>query len=974
MAFYTLSPRKCRCRKCKQARRSSQFATLQNIAGNLFVLASLKLTLIRYKIQAGSRTMLQSAWIDQDFEKAKKKFAKKLSVPAVQPAENKSWLPFGLDSATPSKSKNSKERKQKVAVAERDILSNLQQQLNQLSLPSFKFPRRRPKNLLAFSLWQWDAYQPETAKQKAKTDAGVTVFDGSKPRLKKVRATFKPVTKLLTTLHSILRSRLTATKKRINKHLPETGKKILSSAQEIKTELTDIITDSDGNILPTRVGRPIFSGISSIVSAIKNTIASAVTKVRNTRAAVKSAVPNYLTVLIVGTLFTVGVLSISYGMYLFVFKDLPSPQELVKRKQIVTTRILDRNEELLFRVYEDENRTLVKLEDIPTHTIQATIAIEDQDFYTHRGFSVRGIIRAAIANAQGKPVQGGSTLTQQLVKNRLLTPERTIQRKVRELLLSVLVEGTYTKDQILEMYMNQVAYGGATYGIEEAAQTYFGKPVNQLSLAESAMLAGLPAAPSAYNPFGPTPELAYVRQREVLRRMVEEEFITLEIAAAAEQEQLAFRNNVIDIQAPHFVMYVRKLLAEEYGDDLVSQGGLEVRTTLDLPLQNETQKIVTEEVEKLERLRVNNGAALVTNPETGEVLAMVGSKNYFDFENDGQVNVTLRPRQPGSSIKPLTYAIAMEQGKSPYSIINDAPVRYDIPGSEPYAPKNYDGKFHGRVTLRQALASSYNIPAVKLLAEVGVNTMIDKAEAIGISTWQDRSRFGLSLTLGGGEVLMTELSQIYGTFANDGYTEPLNPILEIKDSTGKVLYRNECALDGINCVKERNIDPRVAYQITDILSDNRARTPAFGPQSVLHIPDQQVAVKTGTTNNLRDNWTIGYTSDVLVAVWVGNNDNTPMSYVASGITGASPIWNNIIRLTLDEENPHTFDVPEGLIKVEICEQTGTLTCSGCPRTIEAYYVPGTEPTQQCSPWQFRPKPSPNPEDANRDQILDGVSF
>jgi 1A family penicillin-binding protein len=671
------------------------------------------------------------------------------------------------------------------------------------------------------------------------------------------------------------------------------------------------------------------------------------------------------------------ILAASYSLFVYVFEDLPQASDLISTPQRVTTRITDRHGELLFRIYEDENRTLVPLSSLPEHTIQASIAIEDQDFYSHHGFSLRGILRALSANIQGKPVQGGSTITQQLVKNRLLSPERTIRRKIREVILAVLVDGSFTKEQILEMYFNQVAYGGATYGIEEAAQTYFGKPASQLSLAESAMLAGLPAAPSVYNPFGSRPEFAYTRQREVLRRMIEEGFISSDQGQAAATEILEFRSNTIDIKAPHFVMYVRELLADQYTEDLLSQGGLEVTTTLDLELQNRSQEIVTTEIDRLARLRVGNGAALITNPKTGEVLAMVGSRDYFDFEKDGQVNVTMRPRQPGSSIKPLTYATAMSKGRTPYSIINDQPIVYQTAGSKPYAPKNYDGKFHGRVTLKQALASSYNIPAVKLLAEIGINNYIDQAEKMGISTWAERTRFGLSLTLGGGEVLMTDMAEVYGTFANLGYTVPLNPILEIKDASGKVLYRNACVLDNLKCGGKKTLDARIAYQISDMLSDNKARTPAFGSRSVLHIPDQQVSVKTGTTNSLRDNWTIGYTEEAVVAVWVGNNDNRPMSYIASGITGASPIWNDLMRLLLDDENPHTFSKPGGLVTVKICERTGTLTCTGCPRVIEAEFVPGTEPTKACNPAIFRPKPSPSPGEEggeNRDQILDGVSI
>lgn len=649
----------------------------------------------------------------------------------------------------------------------------------------------------------------------------------------------------------------------------------------------------------------------------------------------------------------------AYGTYDSIFRDLPQPTELSQRPQPLTTKIRDRNGHVLFRVYDDENRTLVGLNQVSPYLIQATIAIEDQHFYQHKGISVTGITRAIRSNLQGQRVQGGSTITQQLVKNRLLSPERTMTRKLKEAVLALLVENTYSKDEILEMYLNQVAYGGSTYGIEAAAQRYFDKQARQLTLAEASLLAGLPQAPSVYTPYGATPERAKQRQAEVLRRMVEDGYITPLQAEDALNQPLALKTDRIEIEAPHFVMYVRQLLTEKYGSGMIETAGLDIITTLDLPLQHEAQQKVSEEVNKLKPMRISNGAALVTNPGTGEILAMVGSTNYFDFEHDGQVNVTLAQRQPGSSIKPITYSLAFERGLTPSSLIEDTPITYHIPGSRPYAPRNYDGQFHGRVSLREALASSYNIPAVKLLASVGVTTMIDKAEQMGISTWQDRARFGLSLTLGGGEVTMADLAEVYGTFANYGDTVELNPILEIRDTQGRILYRNQCALDNL-CSPRKTLDTRVAYQITDILSDNNARAPAFGTQSVLAIPEQQVAVKTGTTNSLRDNWTIGYTSDRLVAVWVGNNDNTPMSYVASGITGASPIWNNIMRLVLDEQQPHYFATPDslGLIKVAICASTGTLPCSACPVIQEEYFVPGTQPTLSCNPEQFVSQPIP----------------
>ncbi len=661
-------------------------------------------------------------------------------------------------------------------------------------------------------------------------------------------------------------------------------------------------------------------------------------------------------------------------VYDIVFKDLPSLSELNTRKQPLTTRIVDRHGNVLYRIYKDENRTLVPLSQVSTVMQQATISIEDREFYQHFGFSLRGILRALKTNTQKDSVaQGGSTITQQLVKNTLLSSEKTFKRKIRELLLSVIIEQKLTKDQILEMYFNEISYGGSTYGVEEAAQRYFGKSAHSLDLAESSFLAGLPAAPSIYSPFGPNPELGFERQAEVLHRMVEDGYITTAQAEEAKNQKLDLHADTIQILAPHFVMYVKSLLAKQYGEDVIDQGGLEVRTSLDLETQNSTQKIVTTEVASLARLRITNGAALVTNPQTGEILSMVGSTDYFDLAHDGQVNVTLRPRQPGSSIKPLTYAVALEQGKTPSTTIVDEPTSFSMVGAPPYVPKNYDGRFHGVVTIRESLASSYNIPAVKTLASIGLNAMIDKAESMGVTTWRDRKRLGLSLTLGGGEVLMTELSQIYGTFANQGETVTLNPILEIKDAHGAVLYHNSCALEHTDCPTQHTLSPKVAYQITDILSDNQARTPVFGPRSLLFIPNQQVAVKTGTTNSLRDNWTIGYTADRLVAVWVGNNDNRPMSYVASGITGASPIWNKIMRTQLDDAHPARFSVPSGLIKVKICARTGTLPCTGCPSVREELFVPGTEPVIACNPAQFQPKPSPNPDGSeNRDKILDGA--
>ncbi len=659
--------------------------------------------------------------------------------------------------------------------------------------------------------------------------------------------------------------------------------------------------------------------------------------------------------------FSVSIVALAFSGFVYFFADLPPASDLTAKEQAITTKILDRNGQLLYRIYEDENRTLIPLGRVSPFLIQATIAIEDKDFYRHIGFSPTGIMRAVIKNFKGEAIeQGGSTITQQLVKNRLLSPERTFKRKIRELALSLIVEGVYAKNEILEMYLNQVPYGGSTYGAEEASWRYFNKSARDLTLAESALLAGLPAAPSAYSPFGSYPELSYARRDEVLRRMVEDQYVTASQAAEARQQKLTFNSSRTDINAPHFVMYVRQLLAEQFGEEMLTKGGLEVRTTLDLDLQQSAQKILTDEIAKLKPMRISNGAAVITNPKTGEILAMIGSTDYFDFAHDGQVNVVLRDRQPGSSIKPLTYATAMEMtGKTPASIISDAPITYSFPGGKPYSPKNYDGKFHGNVTLRESLGSSYNIPAVKTLAEIGIDNFIDKASLMGISTWADRTRFGLSLTLGGGEVKMIDLAQAYSTFANQGYAVKPTAILDVKTQKGVLLYSNGCAVAGERCSDKQVLSPAISFLISNILSDNQARSPAFGLHSVLHIPNQEVAVKTGTTNSLRDNWTIGYTTDRLVAVWVGNNDNTPMSYVASGITGASPIWSKMMRSLLDDKQPHAFVPPVSVVQVAVCGKTGTLPCTGCPQVRTEYFAEGTQPRRSCSPMVFSATPTPS---------------
>ncbi|MBI5358124.1 transglycosylase domain-containing protein, partial [Candidatus Amesbacteria bacterium] len=484
-----------------------------------------------------------------------------------------------------------------------------------------------------------------------------------------------------------------------------------------------------------------------------------------------------------------GILTLVIGIYVYVFRGLPSPTTLTTKPVPLTTHIRDRNGTTLYKLYKNENRTMVSLPEIPLFVRQATIAIEDKEFYRHSGFSVTGTVRAFWRNLNGKPVEGGSTITQQLVKTALLSPERTLQRKVRELVLAIAVELLYSKDQILEMYLNRVSYGGESYGVEEAAQSYFNKAARDLTLSEAALLAGLPASPTTFSPFGARPELAKSRQKEVLRRMSEDKFITWEQAQKASEETLVFATPRIDIKAPHFVMYVKELLALKYGSEAVEQGGLDITTSLDLDLQEKVQRIVFNETAKVAYLRIGNGAALVTNPTTGEILAMVGSRDYFDVAHDGNVNVTRALRQPGSSIKPVNYALALMHNFTPGTLIEDAPITYKTPGQPNYSPVNYDGKWHGKVPLRTALGSSYNIPAVKVLAANGVDNMIALAQEMGITTWNDPSRFGLSLTLGGGEVTMLDMATAYGVFANSGSKVNLHSILIIRDSNGKILEK-----------------------------------------------------------------------------------------------------------------------------------------------------------------------------------------
>ncbi len=632
--------------------------------------------------------------------------------------------------------------------------------------------------------------------------------------------------------------------------------------------------------------------------------------------------------IVFGTLFAFFFFFLPAVFFIFI-SDLPKLSNLSVNYIPQSTKILDRNGNLLFEIYANQNRTIVSLNKIPKKLQEATISIEDKDFYKHNGFDLRGIARAIYIDITKKDLQGGSTITQQLIKSALLTPEPTITRKLRELALAFWAEQKYTKNQILELYFNYVPYGGTAWGVEAASKIYFGKDVSALTLSESAYLAGLPQAPSQYSPFAGDGSLGKKRQNEVLSAMVAEGYVTRSQADAAYHEKLYFQPFQVPIQAPHFVMYVKDLLIRKYGLFEVERGGLQVTTTLDIPTQKMAEGIVSDEVDRDGYLGIGNGAALVTNPKNGDILAMVGSRDYFDTDHDGNVNITTSLRQPGSTIKLVTYAMALSNGYSEASILDDLPLTITYPGGPSYTPVNYDGRFHGKVPLRIAFANSFNIPAVRITQKLGVDKLVSFGKQMGIASWGSPDNYGVSITLGAAETSMVDLATAYGTVANGGERNNLDPILQITDSEGKILQKKEVE-------PVAALDPGVAFIISDILSDNKARSIEFGANSPLAIPNQRVSVKTGTTDNKRDNWTIGYTPDILVATWVGNNDNTPLSQaLASGITGAAPMWNRIMTNMLQNNASFSEPVIPGDVVLK--------QCFG----YNAYFIRGTEEKASC---------------------------
>lgn len=647
---------------------------------------------------------------------------------------------------------------------------------------------------------------------------------------------------------------------------------------------------------------------------------------------------------------------------LMTLRDLPAPAQLTNQPVPQTTKILDRNGKLLYNIFVSENRTIIPASEIPATVKEATIAIEDKDFYRHGGINfVGGILRAVKDMATGQGLEGGSTITQQLVKKSLLTDERTISRKIKEAILAFWTEKIYSKDQILAMYLNRVPYGGTAYGIEEGAQIYFGKHAKDLDLAESALLAGLPQAPTYYSPFGTDPSRAITRQHQVLQRMLEDGYINKAEKEAAENEDLKLASQSSGIKAPHFVAYVKELLVKKYGENQVENGGLKVTTSLDLDLQEAAQASLSAEVAKQVNLKVGNGAALVTNPKTGEILAMVGSKDYFASES-GKVNVTLANRSPGSSIKPLNYAVGFLKGTTtPATAWIDAAFCFPPYNGKTYCPQNYDGKFHGVVQTRFALGNSFNIPAVKELAANTLQDFIATASAMGITTFNDNpTRYGYSLTLGGGEVKMVDMAVAYGVFANAGRRQDLIPILKVEDASGKVLKDNTEDFTKLALLRPRPWDgftkwvpydnwvlpSEVTYLISHILLDDSARSQTFGAGSILNIPGKTVSVKTGTTEDKRDNWTIGYTPSYVVAVWVGNNDNSPMSpALESGNTGAAPIWHDIFSYILKDKPTEWPAKPQNVVFTEVCKISGLLPNPDCDKRGE-YFIKAFVPTDK----------------------------
>ncbi len=593
---------------------------------------------------------------------------------------------------------------------------------------------------------------------------------------------------------------------------------------------------------------------------------------------------------------------------------IPSIDNFQNRKVAESTKIYDRtNNVLLYDVHGTMRRTAVPIEDISPNIRNAAVAIEDAEFYQHFGFRPLSFLRAmAIDVISGSFAQGGSTITQQVVKNALLTQDKTILRKIKEIILAIKLERVYSKDQILATYLNETSYGGTIYGVQEASQYFFGVDAKDVDLAQAAYLAALPQAPTRYSPYGNHRDLLDNRKNLVLAKMLENKFITDSEYQAALKEQVEFKDvKEAGIKAPHFVFFVREYLESKYGPDAVENGGLHVTTTLDYDLQKKTEDVISKTAPENEKnFNASNAGMVAIDPKSGQILAMVGSRGYFDEAIDGKVNVTLANRQPGSSFKPFVYATAFEKGYTPDTMVFDLQTQFstfcaatDVASDTPpcYSPENYDQKFRGPMTLRDAIAQSVNVPSVKVLYLAGIDNSLKTAEDMGVTTLAGKEQYGLTLVLGGGEVNLLEMTGAYSVFANDGVKNPPIAILEVRDAAGNVL-------ENYGDQSTRVLDPQIARQMNDVLSDNVARTPEFGADSPLYFPNADVAAKTGTTNDSRDAWIIGYTPTIAIGAWAGNNDNTPMvKKIAAFIV--APMWHQVMAYAIEKYPSDQFTPP-----------------------------------------------------------------
>jgi 1A family penicillin-binding protein len=672
-----------------------------------------------------------------------------------------------------------------------------------------------------------------------------------------------------------------------------------------------------------------------------------------------------------GVIFSIfGAITAAAAGYATLNQDLPALSEIDNRQTFKTAQIYDRKGTLLWEFYDSEGgrRTVVPLSEISQWLIDASLAAEDANFYTNPGIDPRGIARAMWQNfSEQELVSGASTITQQLVRHVYMTTEerfdRSMSRKIKEALLAYQLTQKMTKSQILQMYLNEIYYGNMAYGVQAAAETYFAKSARELTLAESALIAGLAQSPVGYDPYR-NPVSAKERQIYVLDQMERHGFITEAESEQARNERLVYKQVKRDFLAPHWVMYIRDQIEQKYGPKFLSYGGLKIMTTLDLDLQNRLQEVAQANAPTLAQRDANNTAVIATNPKTGEILAMVGSMDYFDADIDGQVNVTVSQRQPGSSIKPLVYLASFARDYLPSTQVKDEPINLVDDLGRSWKPMNFDKRFYGNVTLRSALGNSLNIPAVKVLEHVGIDGVLDLAKKVGINTWNDRSRLGLSLTLGGAEVRPIQLAGVYATLANNGRYIPLVGISKLIDADGNVIedYRVPQG--------DQVVDPRAAYMVTDILRDNNARLVTYGPNSLLKTP-RPSAVKTGTTDNFRDTWTAGYTPNLVVVAWVGNSDGHPMKEVLSSMS-AGKIWREALDASAEllQLPPEDFARPDGLITTEVCGDGQMRPGVGqCYQDIFPYerapkqnrvYLPGAAPPPQTNV-QPRATVAPSPE-------------